>query len=149
VTRSGGPKVVTAPPIGTTLPLSTDAAAHPRARLEEPPMDSDLRTRVAEHWYASERGDAEAEHAIYAADAVLDHPQSGERFRGRATIDITYDGVPSFSVSVMEFTGDQVSHESQYFGDAFEAAVWRAPLAEPIRVEDGASGPAAPGQPDA
>src|SRR3954467_9436114 len=98
-------------------------------------MDPDTRTRaaLAEHWQASERGDAEAEHAIYAADAVLDYPQSGERFRGRATIQeqrggqpadrpftirrisgsgalwvseciITYDGVPSFSVSIMEFT---------------------------------------------
>jgi hypothetical protein len=161
--------VVTVPPNGTTLPLSTDAAAHPRARLEGSPMDSDHRSRVAEHWYASERGDADAEHAIYAADAVLDYPQSGERFRGRATIQkqrgghpadrhftirrisgsgalwvsecvITYDGVPSFSVSIMEFTGDRVSHESQYFGDPFEAAAWRAPLAEPIPLEDGEAG---------
>ena len=106
-------------------------------------MDSDGRTRarVAEHWLASERGDIAAEHAIYAADAVLDYPQSGERFRGRGTIQeqrgghpadrhftvrrisgggdlwvsecvITYDGVPSFSVSIMEFTGDDVDHET-------------------------------------
>ena len=126
-------------------------------------MDSDVRTRdrVAEHWRASERGDIEAEHAIYAADAVLDYPQSGERFRGRANIQaqrgghpakrhftirrisgigdlwvseciITYDGVPSFSVSIMEFTEGYVTHETQYFGDKFEAASWRAPLAEPI-----------------
>jgi hypothetical protein len=48
-------------------------------------MDSDVRTRtrLAEHWHSSERGDIEAEHAIYTADAVLDYPQSGERFRGR------------------------------------------------------------------
>ena len=99
-------------------------------------MDSDVRTRdrVAEHWHASERGDIEAEHAIYAADAILDYPQSGERFRGRGNIQaqrgghpanrhftirrisgigdlwvseciITYDGVPSFSGLFREFCG--------------------------------------------
>jgi hypothetical protein len=126
-------------------------------------MDSDVRTRASleEHWHASERGDTEAEHAIYAADGVLDYPQSGERFRGRDNIQaqrgghpadrhftirrisgdgdlwvseciITYDGVPSFSVSIMEFTDGYVTRETQYFGDEFEAAQWRAPLAEPI-----------------
>jgi hypothetical protein len=51
--------------------------------------DTDLRAerppgrRRKEH--ASGRGDIEAEHAIQAADAMLDHPQSGERFRGRET----------------------------------------------------------------
>jgi hypothetical protein len=136
-------------------------------------MDSDVRTRarVAEHWHASERGDSDAEHAIYAVDAILDYPQSGERFRGRRNIQaqrgghpakrhftirrisgigdlwvseciITYDGVPSFSVSIMEFTEGYVTHETQYFGDKFEAAAWRAPLAEPIPADAGE-----PGQP--
>ena len=51
-----------------------------------PPL-SDAQTKAAleEHWRASERGDIEAEHAIYSADAILDYPQSGERFRGRTT----------------------------------------------------------------
>src|SRR5881398_2330806 len=44
------------------------------------------RAALMEHWDASERGDTEAEHAIYAPDAILDYPQSGERFRGRTTI---------------------------------------------------------------
>jgi hypothetical protein len=130
-------------------------------------MDSDARTRarLVEHWHASERGDSEAEHAIYAADAILDYPQSGERFRGRDKIQaqrgghpaerhfairrisgagdlwiseciITYDGVPSYSVSIMEFAEGYVAHETQYFGDKFEAAAWRAPLAEPIPADD-------------
>jgi hypothetical protein len=123
--------------------------------------DSQIRTAIEEHWQASERGDVEAEHAVYAVDAVLDYPQSGERFRGRATIAaqrgghpasrhftvlrisgggdlwvsecvITYDGVPSYSVSIMEFADGQVAHESQYFGDAFGAPQWRAALAEPM-----------------
>ena len=49
-------------------------------------MDRDGRTRagIEQHWEASERGDIDTEHAIYAADAILDYPQSGERFRGRS-----------------------------------------------------------------
>jgi hypothetical protein len=126
-------------------------------------MDADSRTRAAieEHWQASERGDIETEHAIYATDAILDYPQSGERFRGRAAISaqrgghpadrhftvqritgrgnlwvsecvITYDGVPSHSVSIMEFAGEHVVHETQYFADPFPAPASRAALAEPM-----------------
>jgi hypothetical protein len=126
-------------------------------------MDPDAQTRAAieEHWRASERGDADAEHAVYAADAILDYPQSGERFRGRATIAaqrgghpasrhftvvrivgtgslwvsecvITYDGVPTRSVSVMEFADGHVVHETQYFADPFGAPESRAALAEPM-----------------
>jgi hypothetical protein len=38
-------------------------------------MDPDTRTRAAieEHWQASERGDTETEHAIYATGAILDY----------------------------------------------------------------------------
>lgn len=123
-------------------------------------MDS-LRAAVEEHWLASERGDVEAEHAIYAVDAILDYPQSGERFRGRTTIAaqrgghpadrhftvlritgsenlrvseciITYDGVPTYSVSIMEFIQEEVVHETQYFADTFHAPAWRTALAEPM-----------------
>ena len=48
--------------------------------------EADIRARIQQHWEASERGDIDAEHAIYAADAILDYPQSGERFRGRSRI---------------------------------------------------------------
>jgi SnoaL-like domain len=126
-------------------------------------MDPDSPTKavIEEHWRASECGDIETEHAIYAADAILDYPQSGERFRGRATIAaqrgghpadrhftvlrivgsgslwvseciITYDSVPSYSVSIMEFADEQVVHETQYFADTFPAPPWRAALAEPM-----------------
>ena len=45
---------------------------------------------------------------------------------------ITYDGVPTFSVSVMEFADEHVVHETQYFADTFSAPAWRAALAEPM-----------------
>src|SRR5579872_5630725 len=66
------------------LPISSMAqrTAPPCCRRDHA-MDPDSRTRAAieEHWRASERGDTETEHAIYAEDGILDYPQSGERFR--------------------------------------------------------------------
>ena len=127
--------------------------------------DARTRARLEQHWKASERGDTDTEHAIYAPDGILDYPQSGERFRGRSKIRaqrgghpaerhftilrvlgggdlwvsecvITYDGVPTYSVSVMEFTDGLVTHETQYFADPFQAPPWRAALAEPIQGRD-------------
>jgi hypothetical protein len=45
---------------------------------------------------------------------------------------ITYDDVPAYSVSIMEFADEHVVHETQYFADPFQAPAWRAALAEPI-----------------
>ena len=127
--------------------------------------DASTRARLEEHWKASDRGETDREHAIYATDAILDYPQSGERFRGRTKIQaqrgghpaerhftilrirgggdlwvsecvITYDGVPTYSVSIMEFADDLVTHETQYFADPFQAPAWRAALSEPIPDRD-------------
>ena len=127
-------------------------------------MDAEIHAAIVEHWTASEQGDVEREHAIYADEAILDYPQSGERFRGRAKIQaqrgghpaerhfeirriqgsgdlwvsecvITYDGAPTRTVSIMEFSGDLVTHETQYFADPFPAAPSRAALAEPIPAD--------------
>ena len=49
---------------------------------------------------------------------------------------ITYDGVPSYVVSVMEFADGHVAHETQYFTDAFGAPEWRTALAEPMPGRD-------------
>jgi hypothetical protein len=127
--------------------------------------DASTRARIEEHWTASERGDSDTEHAIYTADAILDYPQSGERFRSRSKIQaqrgghpaerhftvlrirgggdlwvsecvITYDGAPTYSVSIMEFTDGQASHETQYFADPFPAPSSRAALAERIPDRD-------------
>ena len=112
--------------------------------------DPEKRRAIEEHWAASESGDVELEHRLYAEDAILDYPQSGERFVGRSTIAeqrsgnpadrhftlrrvlgsgsvwvsecvITYDGAPTLSVSIMEFGDGLVAHETQYFADPFEA----------------------------
>ncbi len=123
--------------------------------------DADIRARIQRALGGLRSGDIDAEHAVYAADAILDYPQSGERFRGRSRIQaqrgghpaerhftirrilgggdlwvsecvITYDGVPTYSLSVMEITDGLVTHETQYFADPFDAAPGRAALAEAI-----------------
>ncbi|HEY1918523.1 MAG TPA: nuclear transport factor 2 family protein [Streptosporangiaceae bacterium] len=127
--------------------------------------DDKTRARIEQHWTASESGDSETEHAIYATDAILDYPQSGERFLGRDKIKaqrgghpaerhftirriqgggdlwisecvITYDGAPTYSVSIMEFADDMVAHETQYFADPFQAPAWRLALAEPVAAQE-------------
>src|SRR5215469_3748348 len=123
--------------------------------------DQKIRAALDQHWAASDANDFETEHRIYDEGAVLEYPQSGERIRGRLNIQTTrsiqpnrkrftvqriiggddlwvtefilsYDGKPSFTVSIMEFQGDQVARETQYFADPFEAAAWRARWVEPI-----------------
>jgi hypothetical protein len=111
------------------------------------------------HWAASDANDFEAEHQIYREDAVLEYPQSGERIRGRQKIQssraaqpnrkrftvrriigagdlwvteyvLTYDGRPSYTVSIMEFSNGKVARETQFFGDPFEPAHSRAQWVE-------------------
>jgi ketosteroid isomerase-like protein len=121
--------------------------------------DQEIRAALDQHWAASDANDFETEHRIYLEDAVLDYPQSGERTRGRSNIQkqrssqasnkrftvrrilgggdlwvteliLTYDGKPSHTVSIMEFKGDKVARETQYFADPFVAPAWRAQLVE-------------------
>ena len=111
--------------------------------------DRNIRAALDRHWAASDANDFEAEHEIYHDDAVLEYPQSGERIRGRHNIQasrfaqpnkkrftvrrvlgaadlwvtefvLTYDGLPSYTVSIMEFRDGKVARETQYFGDPFE-----------------------------
>ena len=48
--------------------------------------EQEIRTALDQHWAASASGDQNAEHAIYADDAVCDYPQSGERILGRRNL---------------------------------------------------------------
>jgi hypothetical protein len=44
---------------------------------------------------------------------------------------LSYDGKPSYTVSVMEFGGDgKVCRETQYFADPFPASEWRSQWVE-------------------
>ena len=46
---------------------------------------------------------------------------------------LTYDDRPSYAVSIMEFDGDKVIRETQYFADAFEPGPSRAKYVERTR----------------
>jgi hypothetical protein len=118
-----------------------------------------VRVALERHWDASDASDFEVEHEIYCEDAVLDYPQSGERIRGRRNIQqsrfvqpnkkrftvrriigsgdlwvtefvLTYDNVPSYAVSIMQFRDGLVANETQYFADRFDPSPSRAHLVE-------------------
>src|SRR6201990_3022174 len=123
--------------------------------------DRTVRMALERHWNASDANDFDVEHDIYREDAVLEYPQSGERIRGRHNIQasrvahptakrftvrriigmgdlwvtefiLTYDGQPSYTVSIMEFLDGRVARETQYFGDPFEPGPSRAQWVERI-----------------
>ena len=118
--------------------------------------ETDLMHALRRHWEYSGQ-DEDTAHEIYHDHAVLEFPQSGERFEGvenfrewrrqypaRLTFHlrrinhredlvvteymISYNGAPwMFTVSIMEFEGDRVAHERIYIMDGWEPAEWRAP----------------------
>ena len=121
--------------------------------------DQEIRAALDQHWAASDANDFETEHLIYRDDAVLEYPQSGELTRGRRNIQgqresqpnkkrftirriigsgdlwvtefiLLYDAKPSYTVSIMEFTGDKVARETPYFADPFPAPAFRAQWVE-------------------
>ena len=128
-------------------------------KLEQCNQEEQIRAALEQHWAASDANDFEPEHRIYLEDAVLEYPQSGERTRGRCNIInqragqpnkkrfsirriigsgelwvtefiLTYDDKPSYTVSIMEFKGDKVARETQYFADPFAAPAFRAQWVE-------------------
>jgi hypothetical protein len=124
--------------------------------------DREIRAALDRHWAASDANDFEAEHQIYQEDAVLEYPQSGESIRGRHNIQasrlaqpnkkrfsvrrilgnadlwitefvLSYDALPSYTVSIMEFRDGKVARETQYFGDPFEPGASRIQWVERMR----------------
>ena len=120
-------------------------------------MDAEtVRSMFEEHFERSRRGDAEGAHEIYRADAVLEFPQSGERFEGVESfrqwrseypaetsfeigeirgaddvwvmeLTVTYDGGPkNFGVSIYEFREDRIARETIYVAEGFDPPEWRA-----------------------
>ena len=130
-----------------------------RERGEQQMDANEIREALNRHWAASDANDFDVEHDIYREDATLEYPQSGERIRGRANIQssraaqpnrkrftvrriigagalwvtefvLTYDGRPSYTVSIMEFVDGKVARETQYFADPFEPGPSRAQWVE-------------------
>ena len=123
-----------------------------------------LREALQRHWDYSGK-DEDVSHEIYHEDAVLEFPQSGERFEGVAnfrewrrqyptTLDfhirrvtqrddlvvvenlISYDSAPwMFTVHLLEMREDRVASERIYIMDGWDAPDWRAPWRSSTRAE--------------
>jgi hypothetical protein len=117
-------------------------------------MDAATIKAMLEQHFTS--GDPHVSHAMYQADAVLEFPQSGERFvgvenlrewrsnypastevefgeiRGRddfwvVELSIRYDeGPASFGVSILELRDDKIARETIYVAEGWDAPEWRA-----------------------
>jgi hypothetical protein len=100
--------------------------------------------------------DPELSHAMYAEDAVLEFPQSGERFEGLenfrewrsqypartsfelgeirgggdvwiAELTVTYDQGPKhFGVSILELNDGKIKRETIYVAEGWDPPEWRA-----------------------
>jgi hypothetical protein len=106
--------------------------------------------------------DPERAHAMYHDDAVLEFPQSGERFVGVdnfrewrkdyplptapgikevrggpdvwvAELTITYgEGPTQFGVDILEFRDDKIARETIYVSEGWKAPDWRAQWASAL-----------------
>jgi hypothetical protein len=115
--------------------------------------EATVRAMLEQHFASS---DPHRSHEMYHDDAVLEFPQSGERFegvenlrewrssypasthvefreiRGRddlwvAELSISYEqGAWNLGVSVLELRGDKIARETIYVTEAWEAPEWRA-----------------------
>jgi hypothetical protein len=114
-----------------------------------------LRDRVLRYWEYVDK-DSDLAHELYHDDAVLEFPQSGERFEGLATfkewrrqypadlrflirrmtgradlvvveVSVSYnDGPWQYGVQLLEFRDDKVAHERIYVMEGWDAPEWRA-----------------------
>jgi hypothetical protein len=117
--------------------------------------EATLLAALRRHW-EYEATDKDMSHEIYHDDAVLEFPQSQERFVGKenfiswrkiypaalefrirrirghgniwvAENSIRYDSGPwNYTCSILEFRGDKVAHETIYITQAWETPEWRA-----------------------
>jgi SnoaL-like domain len=119
-------------------------------------MDEARVRAMLEQHFEHAASDPDLAHEMYHDDAVLEFPQSGERFvgvenfrpwrsnypasttyefreiRGRgdlwlAEISVSFEGgLPNFGVSILEFRGDKIARESIYVAECWDPPEWRA-----------------------
>ena len=118
--------------------------------------EATVRAALRRYWQYA-RTDSDKAHELYHDDAVLDFPQSKERFvgmenfkawrkkypsklefniqrvRGSGDVWVTentirYDDGPlNFACSILEFRGEKIARETIYIGQGWDAPEWRAP----------------------
>ena len=118
--------------------------------------ESVLREKVR-LYFDTPGGDVEHASELYHDDAVVEFPQSGERFEGRSNftewrsrypaevshrvrrltvrdslvvveLAASYDGgPPMYGVALLDFRGERIERERIYVTEGWEAPEWRAP----------------------
>jgi hypothetical protein len=119
-------------------------------------MDAQTVAAMLEEHFEFASSDPDRAHAMYDDDAVLEFPQSGERFVGVenfrewrkdypaptapdvtrvrggpdvwvAELTIAYGGGPTqFGVDILEFRDDKIVRETIYVSEGWDAPDWRA-----------------------
>jgi hypothetical protein len=126
--------------------------------------EATIRAALRRQWeYAA--ADQDISHELYHDDAILEFPQSQERFEGKvnfltwrkrypaalefklrrirgrgdlwvAELSLRYDGGPwHYGCSILEFRGAKVARETIYVSQGWEAPDWRAPWRAPWQDE--------------
>jgi ketosteroid isomerase-like protein len=118
-------------------------------------MDAATVMAMLQQHFENTRSDSERAHAMYHEDAVLEFPQSGERFEGVenfrewrsnypaattyefrevrgqgdvwvAEISVRYDeGPENFGVSILELRDGKIARESIYVSEGWDPPEWR------------------------
>jgi hypothetical protein len=129
--------------------------------MTDPSTDA-ARRQALLHYLANEGVDRAASHSLYHEDAILEFPQSGERFFGRDTfrawreqypdptefrlrrlmgggdhwwaeLVVTNEGrPPMFGIGLYEFRGERVAREIVYVAERWDAPSWRSPWNTPF-----------------
>jgi len=119
-------------------------------------MDESTIKAMLEQHFEHSASDPDLAHAMYHEDAVLEFPQSGERFEGVASfrewrsgypasthfefreirgrddlwvveLSVSYDkGPENFGLSILELRGDKIGRETIYVAEGWEPPEWRA-----------------------
>lgn len=123
--------------------------------------EASIPAALKQYWEYEAMGDLDSSHKLYHIDAVLEFPQSQERFegvenfhawrkkypasvefkirqiRGRGDfwvveLSVSYNGGPwNYGCGIHEFRGDKIAHETIYFAEGWQAPEWRAPWRAP------------------
>jgi ketosteroid isomerase-like protein len=119
-------------------------------------MDAETVQRLLRQHFDYARSDPDKGHAMYQDDAVLEFPQSGERFEGVdnfrewrsnypedtsfeftevrgegdtwvAELTVSYGGGPkNYGVSILELRDGKIARESIYVTEGWDPPEWRA-----------------------
>lgn len=116
-----------------------------------------VRTVLLQQWTYTGGANEDKASEFYHDDVVLEFPQSGEWFRGKATQQswrerypaqlefrpqeirgsgdlwiaegtLSYDGTNQLHyIKIIQFRGDKIARETIYFAEPFDAPEWRRP----------------------